>query len=107
MASLSSIYIKKETLETILKTVNAKKEKGFEMTVSINDETNQWGQNVAAWASQSKEDRQAQKNKYYVGYGKCFWTNGEITTAEKQNIPEYNPPTAEPEQTGPVEDLPF
>jgi len=73
MASLSSVYIKKEILEVLLKTVNAKQEKGVEITVSLNDEKNQFEQDVSAYVSQTKEQREAKKPRYYVGNGKTFW----------------------------------
>lgn len=82
MSSLSEIYIKKETLETLLKTVNAKGEKGVSLTISIGDETNQYGQNLSGFVSQTKEQREAKKDKFYVGNGKVFWTDGKITKAE-------------------------
>ena len=42
MSSLSSLYIKKEVLETLLKVVNQKGEKGVDITISINEESNQY-----------------------------------------------------------------
>lgn len=84
MASLNDLYIKKETLEVILKTIEKKGDKGISLTVSINDESNQYGQNLSAYVSQSKEDRGAKKDRFYVGNGKTFWTDGKITVAEKQ-----------------------
>lgn len=84
MASLSSIYIKSETLETLAKTVKAKGEKGIELTISISDETNEYGQNLSAYVAQSKEDREIKKPRYYVGNGKNFWNDGKINVADKQ-----------------------
>lgn len=84
MASLNDLYIKEETLDILLKTIRKKGEKGISLTVSINDETNQWGQNVSAYVSQSKEDREAKKNRFFVGNGKTFWTDGKISVAEKK-----------------------
>ena len=55
MAALLDLYIKVETLETLLKVVKAKNEKGVALTISINDETNQYGQNVTSFVSQTKE----------------------------------------------------
>ena len=55
----------------------------YKMTVSVSDETNQWGQNVAAWDAQSKEEREAGSKRQYVGNGKVFWTNGEISAADR------------------------
>ena len=68
----------------LLKVVSAKGEKGISIDVSINDETNKWGQNVSSYVSQTKEQRDAKKDRFYVGNGKCFWTNGTIVVAEKQ-----------------------
>lgn len=102
MASLSSIYIKKEVLEILLKGVNAKQEKGIELTISINEETNQYGQNLSGYVSQSKEQRDAKKDKYYVGNGKVFWTDGKITLATKKEAEVH---TAEVINNN--DDLPF
>lgn len=84
MASLSNIYIKEETLETLLNTIRKKGEKGVSIDISISDETNQWGQNVSSWVSQTKEQREAKKDRFYVGNGKCFWTDGKIEIAKKK-----------------------
>ena len=91
MSSLSEIWVKKETLETILKTLNAKGEKGISLNVGINDDTNKHGQNVTVTVTQSKEDRDAKKDKYYVGNGKVFWTDGKITVATKVDKPSIEP----------------
>lgn len=85
MASLNSLYFKKETLEILLKTVNAKNEKGVEITVSINDDTNNYGQNISAYVAQSKEQREAKQQRFFVANGKTFWTDGNIKVAERTN----------------------
>ena len=53
-------------------------------TISISDETNQWGQNVSITDSQTQEEREAKKPKTYLGNGKVVWTDGKVTTATKQ-----------------------
>ncbi len=83
MSSLSNIYIKIETLETLLTTLKAKQEKGISIDFSINNETNAYGQNVSAYVSQTKEQREAKSARFYVGNGKCFWTDGTINIAAK------------------------
>jgi hypothetical protein len=75
MASLSSLYIKIETLKTLVDTLEKKNEKGVELTVSVNDEPNKYEQNVSAWVSQTKEQREQGKPRYYVGNGKTFWSS--------------------------------
>ncbi len=111
MSSLSSIYLKKETLQTLLDVVTKKGEKGLELTVSLSDETNQYEQNVSAWVSQSKEQREAKKERFYAGNGKTFWTDGKITVAvKKAEVPDGNrvmdvPPIGD--VIGKQDDLPF
>jgi len=83
MSALTEFYIKKETLETLLKTITAKKEKGISLTISIQDESNQYGQNVSGYVSQTKEQREAKVERFFVGNGKVFWNDGKITTATK------------------------
>lgn len=99
MAALLDIYLKAETLETLLNTVKKKGDSGVALTISINDETNNYGQNVSSFVSQSKEDREAQKKKFYVGNGKVFWENGVIKKA-------VNTQQSQPSNTD-EQDLPF
>jgi hypothetical protein len=112
MGSLSSVYIKKENLETLLKGVNAKGLNGIEFTISINDESKVFSgpkgdtfQNVSAYVSQTKEDREAGKDKFYVGNGKCFWTDGKIVVAGNSQSPSAPAHKAKAQEV--VDDLPF
>ena len=85
MANLSEIFLKQETLETLLNTVKAKGLKGVSITISQNDTANEWGQNVNSYVSQTKEDREAKKPKFYTGSGKVFWSdNKPAVVAEKK-----------------------
>jgi hypothetical protein len=104
MSSLSEIYIKKETLETLLKTVNAKGEKGVSLTISIGDETNQYGQNLSGFVSQTKEQREAKKDKFYVGNGRVLWHDGKIFKPEFQKKEQSS---QEPIQNNAPDELPF
>lgn len=104
MSSLSSIYIKKETLKTLLEVVEKKGEKGIEITVSTNEETNEYGQNISAFVAQTKEQREEGKKKFYIGNGKVFWTDGKISVAEKkQQTSQQNQPNDDEDG----DDLPF
>ena len=51
-------------------------------TMSINDETDQYGNNAAVFVSQTKEEREAKTKKTYVGNGKVVYTNGSVVKAE-------------------------
>jgi len=104
MANLSEIFLKQETLETLLKTVKAKGLKGVSLTISMNDETNDYGQNIQSYVSQSKEDREAKKPKFWTGSGKVFWSDGKpAMVAEKKQAHQSKAEYAEKETS----DLPF
>ena len=103
MASLNSIYLSKEKLKTVLATLEAEGINGIEITVSIDDERNQYGKNVSAYVSQSKEDRAAKKDRFFIGGGNTFWTDGVINQCryEKPTAPAsgYNPNVNTPPAT--------
>ena len=102
MAALSEIYVKKEVLEKIVQVLNAKTgedSKGIKLTVSLSDETNDYGQNVTAYVSQTKEQREAKKEKFYLGNGKVFWTKGETPIAAKKEKAQSDISTPEPTDT--------
>lgn len=87
MASLSEIYVKKSTLETILRALNAKQGKdaeGVKLTISLSDHTNNYGQNVSVYVAQTKEQREAKKPLFYVGNGKTFWSKGETPVPQRE-----------------------
>lgn len=93
MSDLNSLYIKTETLETLTNALKKKGEKGIELTISRNNTPNQYGQNVSAFVSQSKEERDENKPKYYIGNGKTFWTDGTNIEPIKSEEPKKNEPT--------------
>ena len=87
MASLSEIYVKKSTLETMLKVLNAKEGKegeGVKLTISLSDQPSKFGQNVSAYVSQTKEQRDAKTPLFYVGNGKTFWSKGETPVPQRE-----------------------
>lgn len=61
--------------------------KYLNVTISINDSTDQFGNNVSVTESQTKEERDLKTSKRYLGNGKVVYTNGEIKVAEKQEKP--------------------
>ena len=70
----------------------------YDFTISVNDETGEYGDNCSMFDSQTKEEREAKTPKNYVGNAKVIWTDGTITTAERQEEVETEAETA---------DLPF
>ena len=88
MSSLNSAFIKTEKLKEILHILEQKEAKGLELTISISDTGNDYGQNVSVYVSQTKEQRDAKKPKFYVGNGKTFWTDGKIVIPQKMETNE-------------------
>ena len=59
----------------------------YNFTVSINDEPNQFLQNVTITDSQTQEEREAKKPKNYLGNGSVVWTDGKIVAVKKEGQP--------------------
>ena len=70
------------------------------LTMAVNDET-RYGNNTSIYVSQTKEEREAKKQRSYLGNGKVLWTDGKITLAEREQEVEQAPQQKE------VADLPF
>lgn len=85
MSHMNDLYVKLDVLETLVKTAKAKGLNGLSITIATNDEANQYGQNVSAWVTQDKDQRD--KPKYYVGNGKVFWidANSNVFKPERDN----------------------
>jgi len=89
MASLINLNINVENLPKE-KFVKGKKGVYYNLTISVNDDTNQFGQNVSAFDSQTKEEREAKKPKQYIGNGKVVWTDGKSIKAQQEDQPQDN-----------------
>lgn len=59
------------------------KGKYLDLTVSINDEPNQYGQNISVWEKQSDDERNNDDAKNYLGNGKIFWSDGGAPRAQQ------------------------
>jgi hypothetical protein len=100
MAAIINIYFKADMLKTLADTVAKKGEKGVSITLSVNDEVNDYGQNVSAFVSQTKEQKDNQVKRFYVANGKVAWQNGPLVVPPKQEqeqIPQSNNTTEQPE----------
>lgn len=99
MATLISAYFTKAKLQEMLNAAD----KGIAVTIAVNDEANQYQQNVVISKSQSKEERESKAPKTYYGNGQVVWSDGKVTLAPKKD--------AQPQQAAPSNDnfdsLPF
>jgi hypothetical protein len=58
--------------------------KYYEFTLSINDKTSEYGDNISATESQTKEQRDNKEKKSFIGGGKVIWVGDGISVAEKR-----------------------
>jgi len=87
------------------KIIVGKKGKYLPITITINDELDQFGNQGPVVVAQSKEEREAKVAKVYLGNVQVVWTNGEnVQAAPREDGKVETPPvslSAEPD------DLPF
>tara|TARA_R100001509_G_scaffold150549_1_gene109597 strand:+ start:26 stop:340 length:315 start_codon:yes stop_codon:yes gene_type:complete len=87
------------------KIIEGKKGKYLPITITLNDETDQFGNQGPVVVQQSKEERDAKTEKVYLGNVKVVWTNGTNVAAAPR---DGGPAPAQPAATPAVEDdLPF
>ena len=80
-----------------------KKGKYLPITITLNDDVDQFGNQGPVVVEQTKEEREAKQAKTYLGNVKVVWTNGQnVDTAprDNQSAPAPAPAAAE-------DDLPF
>ena len=85
------------------KIFTGKKGKYLPITITLNDETDQFGNQGPVVVEQTKEERDAKAPKTYLGNVKVVWTNGsnvEPAPRDNNSAPASAPAAAE-------EDLPF
>lgn len=106
MAQLINAWITKEKLEILLKACNKKQVNGIGLTISVNNQAHNYGKNVSAWVSQTKEEKDSGKEKYYVMNGNTVWSDsGEPVFKHNQSLETVYTPVVEVIQ--PDDDLPF
>ena len=57
------------------KLIDGRTGKFLNVTITINDEVDKFGNNASIFESQSKEEREAKTPKNYLGNGKIIWTS--------------------------------
>tara|TARA_R100001463_G_scaffold48966_2_gene98453 strand:- start:941 stop:1261 length:321 start_codon:yes stop_codon:yes gene_type:complete len=89
------------------KIVQGKKGKYLPITITINDDLDNFGNQGPVIVSQSKEEREAKAPKTYLGNVKVAWTNGEFPSpAPRENRQQQEQPQKKEAAVMP-DDLPF
>ncbi len=88
------------------KIIEGKKGKYLPITITINDEVDQFGNQGPIVVQQSKEEREAKVAKTYLGNVKVVWSNGNNVDPAPRDGQSAPAPQA---QSAPVanDDLPF
>lgn len=92
MAHLISLSIDKSKVTQEGKYLN--------IVINVADETDQYGNSVSAWESQSKEERDAKARRNYVGNGRVLYTEGSVHKTERKDEKSTPQPKA-------TEEFPF
>jgi len=84
------------------KVIDGKKGKYLPITITLNDEPDQFGNQGPVVVAQTKEEREAKVAKTYLGNVQVVWTNGDnVAAAPRQDQPQAAPAAQ------PADDLPF
>ena len=101
MASIIKTSINLNNIDKT-KIIEGKKGKYLPITITLNDEVDQFGNQGPVVVEQTKEERDAKAPKTYLGNIKVLWTDG-------NNVDRA--PMGEPQQAAPApatnDDLPF
>ena len=88
------------------KIIVGKKGKYLPVSITVNDEPDQFGNQGPVVVDQSKEEREAKAPKTYLGNVKVVWTNGKFPEKIPFDASQGQPQTVQP--TRPVDnDVPF
>jgi len=77
------------------KIITGKKGKYLPISITINDEPDQFGNQGPVIVEQTKDERDAKATKTYLGNVKVVWTNGNnVDTAPRDNMQPATAPAA-------------
>jgi len=85
------------------KVIIGKKGKYLPITITINDEIDQFGNQGPIVVAQTKEERESKQAKTYLGNVQVVWTNGDNVAA----APRQDQPAQAAQAAQPADDLPF
>lgn len=87
------------------KIVDGKKGKYLPITITLNDEPDNFGNQGPITVGQSKEERESKAAKVYLGNVKVLWTNGQNVAVAPRDGQQQSAPQRR--TSAPEDDLPF
>lgn len=103
MASIINASINLDMIDKT-KIINGKKGKYLPLTITINDEVDQFGNQGPITIAQSKEERESKSPKIYLGNISVVWSNGNnVGAAPRDGQPQQKQQQQSPDD----DDLPF
>ena len=102
MASIINTSINLNNIDKS-KIIDGKKGKYLPISITINDEFDQFGNQGPITIAQSKEEREAKSAKTYLGNVKVVWTNGDNVAAAPRDGQQAPAQSLTPQ----ADDLPF
>lgn len=100
MSKLMSLSIDLSKIDKSKITEGKNGAKYYSLTIELKDEKDQYGNDLTAWTTQTKEDRESKVNRTYLGNGKIIYSSN----TEKTNYVTENKTTLLTEE---VNELPF
>jgi hypothetical protein len=89
------------------KIIDGKKGKYLPITITLNDEVDQFGNQGPIMVEQSKEERDSKAAKVYLGNVKVVWTNGTNVDAAPRDGLQASPQRQVQSFAPQADDLPF
>ena len=89
------------------KIIEGKKGKYLHITITVNDEVDQFGNQGPVIVSQTKEERDAKTEKTYLGNAQVVWTNGQFPSPPPRDGQTPQAASAQAQSIAPANDLPF
>lgn len=104
MGALAQISIDLTKLDKS-KIVNGKNgQKYYNLSLSVNDLSDNYGNNIQVTEPQTKEQRELKEPRTFYGNGRVIWTDSKIEVAKKNEV--TNPPSSNVSVSD-NDDLPF
>jgi len=76
MGQLISVSIALAKIDKTRFTTDKNGNKYLQLTLSVNDEADQYGKDVQVWMEQTKEEREAKASRVFCGNGKVVFGKG-------------------------------